>query len=176
MADNLTTKQRLFVEEYLACGFNATEAARRAGYKGNDATLAAVGYENLRKPHIAARIKRRIAESAMTADEVMFRLAEQARASLADCINVDDETGTWTMDLAKAQHQGKLHLIKRLWVDASGNRRIELHDQQAALQLLGRHHGLFEPAEQTINVKLFDVDEWKRRRAERIAQAEALDE
>jgi hypothetical protein len=47
----LTTKQRLFVESYLSNGFNATEAARSAGYKAKDEhSLASIGYENLRKP------------------------------------------------------------------------------------------------------------------------------
>lgn len=52
----LTPKQELFVSEYLKTG-NATEAARRAGYKGNDNTLAQVGNENLRKPNVVELIK-----------------------------------------------------------------------------------------------------------------------
>ncbi len=52
----LTPKQAIFVSEYLKTG-NATEAARKAGYKGNDVTLGAVGAENLKKPHIAVAIK-----------------------------------------------------------------------------------------------------------------------
>lgn len=53
--NKLTPKQQLFVSEYLKTG-NATEAARRAGYKGNDVTLCAVGAENLRKPQVAEAI------------------------------------------------------------------------------------------------------------------------
>jgi len=50
-SDKLTLKQQLFVEAYLGeAKGNATEAARIAGYKGNEITLAAVGAENLRKP------------------------------------------------------------------------------------------------------------------------------
>jgi hypothetical protein len=41
MRDELTFEQQRFVTEYLTAG-NATEAARRAGYKRNDVTLAAV--------------------------------------------------------------------------------------------------------------------------------------
>lgn len=51
-----TTKQQRFIDFYDG---NATDAARRAGYKGNDNTLAQVGDENLRKPKIAAAIKNR---------------------------------------------------------------------------------------------------------------------
>jgi phage terminase small subunit len=50
----LTEKQRRFVEAYDG---NATEAARLAGYEGDDATLAQVGYENLRKPEIVQAIR-----------------------------------------------------------------------------------------------------------------------
>ena len=52
----LTTKQQRFVDLYDG---NATEAARQAGYKGNDKTLAEVGAENLRKPGIKKAIKAR---------------------------------------------------------------------------------------------------------------------
>jgi phage terminase small subunit len=47
----LTHKQELFCREYFV-SLNATQAARDAGYKGNDVTLASVGYENLIKPQI----------------------------------------------------------------------------------------------------------------------------
>lgn len=53
----LTPKQTRFVEAY--CGVaagNATEAARLAGYKGNNETLQTVGSENLRKPLVAEAI------------------------------------------------------------------------------------------------------------------------
>lgn len=57
----LTEKQRRFVDAYMgeAAG-NGTEAARIAGYKGNDVTLASVSAENLRKPQIAVAIKERV--------------------------------------------------------------------------------------------------------------------
>lgn len=53
--EKLTIKQQTFVAEYLKTG-NATEAARRAGYKGNDKTLQSVGTENLLKPVIQGAI------------------------------------------------------------------------------------------------------------------------
>ena len=52
----LTPKQRRFVEAYTG---NATEAARVAGYGGNDDVLRSIGSENLAKPDIAAAIKAR---------------------------------------------------------------------------------------------------------------------
>lgn len=56
--EKLTPKQTLFVSEYLKTG-NATEAARKAGYKGNDKTLGQVGSENLKKPGIARAIAKK---------------------------------------------------------------------------------------------------------------------
>jgi phage terminase small subunit len=83
VGDKLTTKQRLFVEAYLA-NPNATEAARRAGYAGNDVTLGAVGAENLKKPQIAALIAERVETVAMGADEVLEELANIARGPYVD--------------------------------------------------------------------------------------------
>lgn len=79
----LTTKQRLFVEAYLTTG-NATESARRAGYKGNDVTLGAVGAENLKKPQIASRLKERVEEAIITADEVLRDVKAIAKTAERD--------------------------------------------------------------------------------------------
>lgn len=60
MADKkLTPKQKRFCEEYLKSG-NATEAAKKAGYK--EKAAHSMGAENLRKPAISAYIKRRTDE------------------------------------------------------------------------------------------------------------------
>ena len=53
----LTPKQIKFIAVYSG---NATEAARLAGYKGNDDTLKQVGSENLAKHYIKAEIKKRM--------------------------------------------------------------------------------------------------------------------
>lgn len=52
----LTPKQDRFIQEYLK-DLNATQAAIRAGY--SEKTASEVGYENLRKPQIAAEIDKR---------------------------------------------------------------------------------------------------------------------
>jgi len=56
---DLTVKQKRFVEFYDG---NGTEAARKAGYKGNDNTLNQVAIENLRKPMILEAIEKRESE------------------------------------------------------------------------------------------------------------------
>lgn len=143
--DELTPKQRLFVQHYLDC-WNATEAARRADYKGNDVTLASVGYENLRKPQIAAAIKEGIAEI-MPAGEVVQRLAAQARGSLKPFMRRDKDGELIGFDL---DDEKPLHLIRKIKMTRRREREtivetidIEVYDAHAALVDIGRMHGLF---------------------------------
>lgn len=159
----LSAKQKAFINAYLAT-FNATEAARQAKYKGDDATLASVGWENLRKPEIATAISERLSAQAMTADEVLNRLADQARGNMTDFVRFDDN-GSPAFDLQTASVMGKLVLAKKLktktrsWSEptfsvVSGeieSREVtetsiefELYDAQAALVHIGKHHKLFK--------------------------------
>lgn len=107
----LSAKQKKFIEAYLVT-FNATEAARQAKYKGDDATLASVGWENLRKPEISKVIEERLAETAMPAGEVLMRLAGHARGNMGDFVKFVD--GRPTFDLEAAALLGKMDLVKKL--------------------------------------------------------------
>lgn len=56
-APKLTTKQQAFVDAYTGpARGNATEAARMAGYKGNDKTLQVTGSHNLSKRMVTEAI------------------------------------------------------------------------------------------------------------------------
>jgi len=76
----MTAKQRLFAEWYCsaAVNMNGTEAARRAGYKGNDNTLASVAAENMRKHAIRNEIDLRLEVAtegaAVTIKEILVQL------------------------------------------------------------------------------------------------------
>ena len=61
----LTEKQRRFADYFIETG-NATEAARRAGYKAK--TARQTGAENLTKPYISAYIKERL--GAMSSERI----------------------------------------------------------------------------------------------------------
>lgn len=54
-AKKLTPKQSRFIQEYLV-DLNATQAAIRAGYSAK--TAGQVGFENLKKPQIAAAVEK----------------------------------------------------------------------------------------------------------------------
>lgn len=140
----LTAKQQAFVDEYLAC-WNASEAARRAEY----AKPGQEGHRLLKKAEIAAEIARRVADRAMTADEALIRLAEQARASIEDFADIREgiPNGLF-LNFEKAKAAGKLGLIKKIKYNAQGYPEIELYDAQAALVHLGKHLGLFDTQQQ----------------------------
>lgn len=56
--DKLTPKQKAFADNYIISG-NATDAAKKAGYK--EKAAYAIGAENLRKPQILEYIQKRTA-------------------------------------------------------------------------------------------------------------------
>lgn len=131
-------KQRAFIDEYVKC-WNASEAARKAGY--SERSAANIGYENMRKPDIAAEIKRRIDENAMSADEAIHRIGDIARNSIDDIVDIGPD-GKPALNLKKAKEKDKLHLIKSI-VPTSNGLKVELHDSLKALELIGKHHALF---------------------------------
>ena len=136
----LTTKQRAFVEAYLSNGFNATKAALTAGYSAR--TARSIASENLTKPNIQKAIDQRISQLVMTSNEVLARLSDHARATLADFIGLDE---------SEIRDHERAHLLKKyrrtVRKTEAGDEfetvEFELHDPQAALIQLGRHHKLF---------------------------------
>jgi len=133
----LTDKQQAFVEHYLSC-WNATQAALLAGY--SERTAYSIGHENLKKPEIDDEIKRRLSDVSMTADEVLVRMAEQARGVGQYLIDVT--AGLPFMNWERLAKENKLHLIKKLSYDREGRPQVEFYDAQAALFQLAKHHGL----------------------------------
>lgn len=134
----MNTKQQVFVNEYLKC-WNASEAARRAGYAKADRQ----GHRLLKNVEIAAAIHLRVDELKMSADEVLTRLADHARNSMADFVRVSPN-GMAEIDLQRATQANKMHLIKSFTeAGEKTGAKIELYDAQSALEKLARAHGLF---------------------------------
>ncbi len=142
----LTDKQTLFANEYLQ-DFNRTQAAIRAGY--SEKTAYAQGARLLKNAEIAEVITQRLQESAMSADEVLMRLAEHARGDIDNYLSEDG-----CFDLKKARRARRTGLIKKLKTKTTtrlvGDEDIkttevefELYDAQAALALIGKYHKLF---------------------------------
>lgn len=157
----LTDKQLAFINEYFK-DFNATQAAIRAGY--SEKTAYNIGWENVRKREIADVISRRFQELAMSADEVLNRLADIARVDMGDFVTFEDGIKLPFIDLKKAKDAGKLHLVKKIKYNAQGYLEFELHDPLPSLLNIGKHQGLFKETiehsgELDLNVNY--VNDWR---------------
>lgn len=142
---NETEKQKLFIESYLRC-LNATQAARDAGYRGSDASLAVIGYENLRKLNIRQEIQIRLKERHLTSEDVLARLAMMAEADLSPFLTQDGGIDYTTPQakahinyLRKAKIKHGISKDGEPWTETE----IEIHDPKDALVQLGRHLKLF---------------------------------
>lgn len=159
----LTGKRQAFVDAYLT-SWNASEAARVAGY----AAPRQEGHRLLTNADIREEIQRRVSERAMTADEVLIRLAEQARGSMADFVSFYDGGRLPILDLEKARKAGKFGLVKKLKYTDQGGMEFELYDAQAALVQLGKVHKLFTD-KQDVSAVVEDKTLDDEQRASRIA-------
>jgi phage terminase small subunit len=144
----LTNKRKVFVDEYLK-DCNATQAALRAGYGSPNSQ----GPRLLLNVGIQDEIKKRLAEKAMGADEVITRLTSMARGDMGDFMDI--ESMSYRLNLEKAKELGLTHLIHKIkertvmTSNKDGEEtethtlEIELYDAHAALVDLGRFHKLF---------------------------------
>ena len=138
----LTAKQERFVDEYLV-DLNATAAARRAGY--SEKTAEVIGYENLRKPQIMAAIHERQqnlqGKLEITQEAVLQELASIAFANGTDFVTVTG-AGLLCVKATSEVPKNKLPAIAGIKYSQLGI-EIKLHDKVRALELLGKHLGVF---------------------------------
>ena len=141
----LTAKQKRFIEEYLV-DLNATQAAIRAGYSPH--TAREIGCENLSKPHIRARVEKELAErskrTGINQDRVIRELARIALVNPVDVINMDEAT---IKEMASADDTAAILSVKVKKIPTEEGtiteREIRIADKIKALELLGKHLGMF---------------------------------
>lgn len=141
----LTAKQKRFIEEYLV-DLNATQAAIRAGYSPH--TAREIGCENLSKPHIRARVEKELAErskrTGINQDRVIRELARIALVNPVDVINMDEAT---IKEMASADDTAAILSVKVKKIPSEEGtiteREIRMADKIKALELLGKHLGMF---------------------------------
>lgn len=150
----MTQKQKRFIEEYLI-DLNATQAAIRAGYSPD--TAQQTGSENLSKPVIRAQIDRAMAErskrTGVNAERVIQELAKIAFVNAAEVI--DPKTATVKED-ALPEDTAAIQSVKVKTFGEDGlEREIKMADKIKALELLGKHLGMFQ---NNVNVTLGTSD------------------
>jgi len=103
----LTHREERLVDELIKNGGNGARAAAAAGYGSARADQSA--YQVLQRPEVQRRIRQRIAESRVSADEIIGTLASFMRGTLADFL---DESGSFSIEAAK--ERGVDHLLKSI--------------------------------------------------------------
>lgn len=142
--DNLTVKQRMFVEEYLI-DLNATQAAIRAGYSAKTADqqgsrmLANVKVQQA----IAERMAERSKRTGVNQDRVVLELSKIAFLKMTDVV---DRNGAIKQDAS----EDDLACIESIKYKESDNeyggsveREVKVASKLKALELLGKHLGVW---------------------------------
>lgn len=141
----MTAKQQRFCDEYLI-DLNATQAAIRAGYSVD--TAKEIGCENLTKPNIQETIAKAMAErskrTGVNQDRVVLELAKIAFVNANDLIDPKDAS------VKASATEDDLACIQSVKVKTSFTtngesveREIKLNDKMKALELLGKHLGMW---------------------------------
>lgn len=139
----LSTKHAAFVAAFLRC-FNGAQAYLTVYPDSSYEAAVSSASELLTNPNVKAAIKAHIETHVIEANEVLHRLARIARGDMGDFLKIG-KGGKWSLDIAKAKALGQMGIIKKITHNVkTGERSVELYDQQAALTQLGKHLGLFD--------------------------------
>jgi hypothetical protein len=179
-------KQQAFVEEYLLC-WNATRAAEKAGYKHPNKQgprlLVSVGIqEEIRKrlddlTVSANEVLKKLGEHARGNLGLFFKISErwtdnpfpteeileEKKEKMLDADGVAIVSYLYRVRSIVLNMESLLdpklsHLVKKFMDSPKTGLMIELHDPQAALTLIAKHHKLFaENIDMTLNVEGLDA-------------------
>lgn len=145
--NGLTVMENSFIEHLFATeGFNLKEAAKLAGYSKPSAAAAKL----LDKPSIVARIKsyltRRRNKLEVTGERIMEELA---CIGFCDIRQLFDEKGgvkpphQWPDELAAAISSMDVEERRKANGDIVYKYRVRMNSKVSALEMLGRHLGMF---------------------------------
>jgi len=145
----LTKKQEIFVYEYLTNGFNATQAYLKAGYKAkNENTAATSAYKLLRNPKIKKKIQEELSKRRekykATVKNVIEELSYIAFSDLFNLIEISSEGYITLKNIDKLPLEDRKSIHSLTYDPKTGSIKIKMHDKLKALELLGKHLGMFE--------------------------------
>ena len=157
----MTPKQALFIQEYLI-DLNATRAAIAAGYSPK--TAYSIGQRLLKHVEIQGALeeamKKRGQRTEITQDRI---LRELARIAFADPRDVSDwgPGGVTLKDSASLSDDDAAAVaeVSQTITESGGSIKAKMYDKQRALELLGKHLGMFVDKKQIeldATVNLFD--------------------
>jgi len=143
--NRLTEKQKLFADEYLI-DLNATRAYR-AAYPDvkRDETAAQAGSRLLRNvkvdDYIKERMNKRAERTEVTQDKVVIELAKIGFAQITDFVEIDSKNNV-IIRSTDEMDENKIGAIAGIKEGQNGI-EIKMNDKVKALELLGRHLGMF---------------------------------
>lgn len=165
----LSAIKKRFCDEYLI-DLNATQAVIRAGYKINgDNSAASIGSKLLKDSAVAKEIAKQMAErskrTGINQDRVVQELARIAFVRATDVIETEDAS---VKEYASEDDLACIQSIKVKTVNSDKattvEREVKLNDKMKALELLGKHLGMFidkiqvdNPAEEMKAEKLDNI-------------------
>lgn len=181
ISDNLTDKQRAFCEEYII-DFNGAQAAIRAGYAEKTARITAA--KLLTKSNIQSYLSELIQERKervkVSQDDVIRELSHIAFDDIknylkfkTEKVKVDEVDGKPIYDYrtvvdVKDSQSIDTRNIQEVSVAPNGAFKFKLYGKDNALELLGRHLGIFNDKlnltseEGASEIKISFVDKTKR--------------
>ena len=142
----MTKKQKLFVEEYLI-DLNATQAAIRAGYSAKTAQEQASRLLSnvMVQGSIAKAMAERSNRTGINQDRV---IQELARIAFVNPQNVIDSEDASVREDATEDDLACIQSVKVKTMSgekgSSVEREVRLNDKMKALELLGKHLGMFK--------------------------------
>lgn len=168
--EELKIRRARFVEEYLV-DFNGTKAAIRAGYAPSGAGTEA--YRLLKNAQIKKAIEKRKAEILAEISVDQFRISrELSRIAFHDVRQLYNESGELKqprkMDCDSAAAVVSIETVRRSLPgeeDENGNPvfetvlKVRTHDKIRALELLGKHTGMFADQAQGNAVQIVYLSE-----------------
>lgn len=137
-------KHRAFIDALFLHNQNGTRAYQSV-YNCSYDTARANAATLLADTSIRAEVERRLQENTLSANEVIARLSEHAKAEYSEYI-----TDNGQIDIAQMRADGKAHLIQEI-KDTKYGKVVKFPDSQSALVTVGKYHNLFND---NITVKL----------------------
>lgn len=141
----LTPKQKIFADEYLI-DLNATRAYKMAYPKvKKDESARVNGSKLLTNTNVAEYIDKRMKDrekrTEITQDMVLQELAKIGFANVTDFVTI--EGGCVKVKATNQMPRDKLGVIAGIKEGANGI-EVKLNDKEKALELIGRHLGMFK--------------------------------
>ena len=154
----MTDRDRIFADEYLV-DLNAFAAAIRAGYAPTTARNASawIREDSPEKPKLRALIDQKLAErskrTGVNQDRVINELAKLAFVNAGDLLDTD------TAKVLPGASRDDKAAIAGVRKGKGSEREIRLCDKTRALELLGKHLGMFKDNVQVQGVAPVIIDD-----------------